>query len=98
MSNVPLKRQFVGSAVHMSYKKLYGLLAGLILIVSSTTACSPNGSAPSPSTTTPTATVPAGTFTGRALRAGTSTPIVSATVTVFQADVPVTTTTDGSGA
>jgi len=81
----------------MSYEKLYGLLVALILIVSST-ACSPNGSAPSPPPTTPTPTVPAGTFTGRALRAGTSTPIVSAAVTVFQADVPVTTTTDGSGA
>jgi len=81
----------------MPYQKFYTLLAVLLLIVSFTTSCSPSASAPSTTTAT-TTTVPAGTFAGRALQAGTSNPIVSAVVTMSQADVPVTTTTDTSGA
>jgi hypothetical protein len=81
----------------MSYGKLYKLLAVLIPTVCLATACSSDLSAPSTTPTTP-AAPPAGTFAGRALQAGTSNPIVSAAVTMFVADVPVTTTTDASGA
>jgi hypothetical protein len=69
----------------------------LIPIVCLATACSSDLSAPSTTPTTP-AAPPAGTFAGRALQAGTSNPIVSAAVTMIVADVPVTTTTDASGA
>jgi hypothetical protein len=82
----------------MPDEKLHTPLAVLILIVSLATGCGPSTSAPSTTTTPTTPTVPAGTFAGRALQAGTSNPIVSAAVTMFAADVPVTTTTDASGA
>jgi hypothetical protein len=81
----------------MRNEKLCSVLAVLILIVL-TTACGPNTTAPSTTSTTTTPTVPAGTFAGRALQTGTSNPIASAVVTMFQADAPVTTTTDASGA
>jgi hypothetical protein len=81
----------------MSYEKLYTILVVLILTVDSTTACSSEPTAPTTTPTTP-AAPPAGTFAGRALQAGTSNPIVSAAVTTFVADAPVTTTTDASGA
>jgi hypothetical protein len=97
MSNVSLKRQLIAMRFIMSYGKLYKLLAVLIPIVSLTTACSSDVTAPSTTPTTPAAPA-AGTFAGRALQAATSTPIVSASVTMFVADVPVTTTTDASGA
>ena len=82
----------------MSDKTLYTRLAMPMLMVSLTMACGPNGTAPSTTPTTTPAAVPAGTFAGRALQAGTSNPIVSAAVTMFQADAPLTTTTDASGA
>jgi hypothetical protein len=69
----------------------------LVLIVSLGASCSPNTQAPTATRPT-TPTTPSGTFTGTVLQAGSSQAVPSATVTISQTSVPLTTTTNASGA
>jgi Bacterial Ig-like domain (group 2)/CarboxypepD_reg-like domain len=70
----------------------------LVLIVSLGASCSPSTQAPTATTTPTTPKTPSGTFTGTVLQAGSSQAVASATVTISQADVPLITTTNASGA